>query len=534
MISPYLLPAATFEDLARGRGGPDSIAFLRSARLSKHLLLIRALLDAVRASADRELKELFLTAFDVLCEAQQRAGPETAELLAHPNIGTWAAHCVRGIRTSAGLQASRLDLAHLGGVAFVAAGRAGLDCTLMVPVRDGEVVLPAWGRFILPSADRQAVAIVKRADGVWLDGHPIALTPTAQPRDRGVVWEPIRHLVASCRGIDVDVGLDDIDPYRDVHGRRPMPRLAPADVAVWADLMDRGWALLVGCDAERAREVAAGVRSMVPLVTTDPAHGISSTSQDGFGAFALTLPDSALTLAIAFVHEFQHSKLSALLDLVPLYDESAPDRYYAPWRDDPRPLGGLLQGAYAFLGITDFWRRMLRSSPAVDVAEVHLARTSVQVAEVLETLAASGHLTDAGAAFVAIMRKTLDDLTAEPVSEAATIEATRAERHHRLTWHMRNTKPDPDLVRQLTDRWLADPVHPPDRTTTRLAVRRARIAAAPTRLEEWASLLLDLCVAPAAMPQRPELLYPLYATVRRRLGRPPEPVELARWFLANA
>jgi hypothetical protein len=31
-------------------------------------------------------------------------------------------------------------------------------------------------------------------------------------------------------------------------------------------------------------------------------------------------------------------------------------RYYVPWRDDPRPISGLLQGAYAYLGVTGFWR----------------------------------------------------------------------------------------------------------------------------------------------------------------------------------
>ncbi|MET8150793.1 aKG-HExxH-type peptide beta-hydroxylase [Actinoplanes sp. NPDC049668] len=31
-------------------------------------------------------------------------------------------------------------------------------------------------------------------------------------------------------------------------------------------------------------------------------------------------------------------------------------RYYVGWRDDPGPLSGLLQGLYAFAGVTDFWR----------------------------------------------------------------------------------------------------------------------------------------------------------------------------------
>ena len=62
-----------------------------------------------------------------------------------------------------------------------------------------------------------------------------------------------------------------------------------------------------------------------------------------------------MILASVLVHECQHAKLNAVLDLIPL---SRPDqaRYYAPWREDPRPLGGLLHGAYAYLGVSDFWR----------------------------------------------------------------------------------------------------------------------------------------------------------------------------------
>ena len=31
------------------------------------------------------------------------------------------------------------------------------------------------------------------------------------------------------------------------------------------------------------------------------------------------------------------------------------ERVYAPWRPEPRPVVGLLQGVYAHLGIARFW-----------------------------------------------------------------------------------------------------------------------------------------------------------------------------------
>ena len=60
-------------------------------------------------------------------------------------------------------------------------------------------------------------------------------------------------------------------------------------------------------------------------------------------------------MAETLVHEFQHVKLCGLLDMVPLAASGA-EKVYAPWRQDPRPAGGLLQGIYAHLGIVRFWQ----------------------------------------------------------------------------------------------------------------------------------------------------------------------------------
>jgi len=61
------------------------------------------------------------------------------------------------------------------------------------------------------------------------------------------------------------------------------------------------------------------------------------------------------------VHEFQHSKL------------------WAPWRTDPRPLGGLLQGVYAFLGVADTWRALAARPALGDLAMREFAEAREQV-----------------------------------------------------------------------------------------------------------------------------------------------------------
>lgn len=62
-----------------------------------------------------------------------------------------------------------------------------------------------------------------------------------------------------------------------------------------------------------------------------------------------------MILALLLIQEFQHVKLGAVLDLYDLFDPADDRLLHAPWRDDPRPLEGLLQGTYAHLAVTDFW-----------------------------------------------------------------------------------------------------------------------------------------------------------------------------------
>jgi HEXXH motif-containing protein len=127
---------------------------------------------------------------------------------------------------------------------------------------------------------------------------------------------------------------------------------------------------------------------------------------------------------VALVHEFQHSKLSAVLDIVPLYERS--DRtFFAPWRSDPRPVGGLFQGVYAFLGVADMWRA-LYADPAMSSRAVReFANARLQVADAVATLAGSDLLTSAGEHFVAEMTEAIDDLRAVPVAHAADARAER-------------------------------------------------------------------------------------------------------------
>jgi HEXXH motif-containing protein len=271
---------------------------------------------------------------------------------------------------------------------------------------------------------------------VAVDGRSVAVP--ADPHGDTPGWLTQTRIEASCDGRSVRVSLEDLDPFRDCHNEAVTGRLTATEIALWQELLDGAWRLLVRCAPQRAEELTAGLTALVPLSHRAGQPGLSVTSEDAFGGFALTRPASPAMFAATLVHEYQHAKLSALLRLVRLYDRTTDARFYAPWRDDPRPPGALLHGVYAFLGVVDVWRSMRRAADVSPLAERHFATLREQVRHGAHTLARSGCLTPVGEEFLAGMRTELDAMLAEPVPPHLIRHARRALVRDRVRWHLRN------------------------------------------------------------------------------------------------
>jgi uncharacterized protein len=192
--------------------------------------------------------------------------------------------------------------------------------------------------------------------------------------------------------------------------------------------------------AASAAEIAAIVRVIVPYQAPAAGH-VSTSSPQAFGTVAMSRQPDPYTCAETLVHETQHLKLCALLDLVRLTRPDDGQRYYAPWRTDPRPASGLLQGAYAFLGVSGFWRAHRRVAPEPAVrrrAEAEFARWRDGAALVVETLLGSGQLTEPGQAFAREMAGVLDRWRRDQVSDDALVLAQRLADRHLTQWREDN------------------------------------------------------------------------------------------------
>ena len=177
----------------------------------------------------------------------------------------------------------------------------------------------------------------------------------------------------------------------------------------------------------------------MPLANDVPGREISAAARQAFGAVAAALPATAADLALLLIHEFQHVKLGALTDMFDLCDRTDQRVFFAPWRDDPRPVGALLQGTYAHIGVTDFWRVRRDQVPGQEAAEAaeRFARWRTMTAAAIETLASSGALTPLGDRFVAGMRATVEPWLSEPVQADAAAAAARWAAERREAWQRR-------------------------------------------------------------------------------------------------
>jgi uncharacterized protein len=410
----HRIPFQDFMALAAGGGGIGAVAELAAIEYSKHMTFLANVIVAAEGS---EQYSLARTGYDLLAAAVRENSEAAMAVIRYPSVGVWARRTLQighGGRPSPGAEPGQMR-----GVAAAAAIRAGLRAEIEVPVTGGRVMLPSLGAALVSGH----TALVRSGPG----GATIdRVTISRDPYQDAPGWLGLRRV----RVGPLNVVIDDLDPFRmpDARDLAPRPESGP-----WGAVLGGTWQVLEHGHVSVAAEIAALVSAIVPL--SRPLSGeVSSTSPEAFGAVALSVPPDPVIGAVTLTHEIQHVKLGALLDVVTLTLPDDGRRYYAPWRNDPRPLGGLLQGAYAYLGISGFWRRQRRLPGNQLRADIEYVRWRSATALAVQTLLSSERLTRMGREFVSAMARTLGAWQDESVSARAMTLARRDAESHLARW----------------------------------------------------------------------------------------------------
>ncbi|MFK0045977.1 aKG-HExxH-type peptide beta-hydroxylase [Streptomyces sp. NPDC090741] len=527
---PYGSPHRTYRpaaEVSRERVASEDFPSRADLRMlatgQEDLVLMGQLKAQVWATRLRALEDLLRLAYlprqvrDLLSEAG-RADPEavTAVLL-HPSVGRWLSQALRALYAAPGSSCGAVpggssgpgsaDLPHLHAVAAAAGIRAGIAFSLQLPVRDRFVSLPTLGSVDLRTAGSTTARIVASARKVEVKCGPttVQLPGPGARAPRG--WIPADRVSAPAGSAAFDLVLDDTDPYRGIEGPAVPSPLSAQESAHWRRTTAEAAALLAETVPRQAEAMASALTALTPLPSARGAVMTSVSGTDAFGGAVLSSPPDAVELAATLVHEFRHMKLNAVLDSVDLYVEDQAEGaegplYYAPWRDDPRPLPGFFHGVFAFFGVVEFWRRLARRAEGdlLRRCQFQLTYWRRQTLDAYAVLCSAPHLTASGREFTRMMRETADAWTDHAVvPDALAAMADDAVLAHRVRWRMHHLRPEAGVVTEFADAWLAGASRPPHRTRGRHTVATVTVRPDPDvpSLNEYTALLCRAAAGPS-------------------------------------
>ncbi|MGB7711357.1 MAG: HEXXH motif-containing putative peptide modification protein [Microcoleus sp.] len=221
--------------------------------------------------------------------------------------------------------------------------------------------------------------------------------------------------------------------------------LTPTSTIKWLSSLEEAWFWIDSCSTLLASEIVMGVQSLVPV----HSHAIdvhrSQTFREIPGLLILSWMSDTSVIVEALVHEYHHHKLNALLNLDPIIVEGSPEEiYYSPWRDDPRPLSGILQGIYVFQAVLEFWHKILKTDIPV-LQEKRLQQkvysAKKQLLTALKVLTTNAVFSLIGQALIEAIEENIDRVEPE-ISQIEQQQIDLRLKEHQQKWEAAN----PNLV----------------------------------------------------------------------------------------
>lgn len=231
------------------------------------------------------------------------------------------------------------------------------------------------------------------AENVTLTGPDFAATAFSFDP----LWKPNVRVLST--GIDAVIPLNTPALINRDFQDFPMIR-SDAYAAAWAPVLRRAADAIGDYSTLAAGFVRHFVRCVVPLVGGEDMYGSASREQ-ALGLVFLPGTDRLDLMTECLLHETMHQYLFRIEECADLFtvDTDVSERYYSPWRSDPRPLRMTLHGAFVFAAVADLYQ--WEAAPEVfrlDRRECiqrsyHRAR---QVRRALDTVIGNARLTNFG------------------------------------------------------------------------------------------------------------------------------------------
>lgn len=209
----------------------------------------------------------------------------------------------------------------------------------------------------------------------------------------------------------------------------------------WLSTLEEAWYWIEECSTLLASEILMGIKSLVPVYSHAHDVHISQTFRAIPGVVILSWMSNTSVIVEALVHEYHHHKLNALLNLDPIIAEGTFEEiYYSPWRNDPRPLDGILQGIYVFQAVLDFWDKFLQADIPVlqeNRLKKRVYKLKKQLETALKTLKNHASFSSIGEALIESVEENINQIETEIlVADQQLIDMQLKE--HQQIWEEKN------------------------------------------------------------------------------------------------
>jgi HEXXH motif-containing protein len=229
---------------------------------------------------------------------------------------------------------------------------------------------------------------------------------------------------------------------------------ASLDVPLFVEMLGQSLRLIDAADPQLAAAITRAINWYVPVTTTDLSVHRSYTRPNLMGVIYLSLALNSVILAEAVVHEFYHSVLHLVMAAENVLDLGLDEKFYSPWRDDPRPLEGLFHAIYVSSGVARFYvaaESVLESGDLWELAQWKRAKLHHQLCTAVSQVPRE-HLSNTG---ISILEGICADLSSDrEVVPALEMGSQKALKQHWEIWRRQN----PQLAERIqTEQFIGPP-----------------------------------------------------------------------------
>ena len=186
------------------------------------------------------------------------------------------------------------------------------------------------------------------------------------------IQEGNAFLQASILGNGGKMILDRVDPfirfewsmrYRNPDGSRYLP-IGFSEIKKEVPVVIDAFQLIEKYWIEMANHISSTIQVVHLVKSPNPDRHMSCTSLLFFGSI-LTSTGNELQLSEALVHEYSHNLLNMVILAGEIFESQIPQEeiYYSPWREDPRPISGVLHAVFVFTNVSELLDRLSVAFP---------------------------------------------------------------------------------------------------------------------------------------------------------------------------